>query len=260
MSCAGTRAAQNGGAWHYRRQKVLANLSKEYTSELAKISARIYAAAGGEFNVGSPKQLGEVLFDKLGITPEKQKKTAGGQRSTKESELVKMRGLHPIIDDVLAYRELSKLLSTYINALPSLLDAEGRVHTTFLQIGAATGRLASINPNLQNIPIKSELGRRIREAFVADKGYALVSFDYSQIELRIAAFLSGDEELTAIFKSERDVHSEVAARVFHVRQEDVTYEMRRRAKVINFGILYGMGINALRESLGTTRGEAQEFL
>jgi DNA polymerase-1 len=240
-------------------KEFLQELSKKYTAELKKISANIYKAAGGEFNVASPKQLGEVLFDKLGLTPEKQKKTAGGQRSTKESELVKMRGMHPIIDDILQFREISKLLSTYINTLPTLLDAEGRVHTTFLQIGAATGRLASIDPNLQNIPIKSELGRAIRNAFVADKGSVLVSFDYSQIELRIAAFLSGDEGLTEIFTGGRDVHSEVAARVFHVKEGDVTYEMRRRAKVINFGILYGMGVNALREALGTTRAEAQEF-
>ncbi len=240
-------------------KEFLKDLSKTYTAELKKISARIYEAAGGEFNIASPKQLGEVLFDKLGLTPEKQKKTAGGQRTTKESELVKMRGMHPIIDDILQFREISKLLSTYINTLPTLLDSEGRVHTTFRQIGAATGRLASVDPNLQNIPIKTELGRAIRHAFVADKGSCLVSFDYSQIELRIAAFLSGDEGLTEIFTSGRDVHSEVAARVFHVKQEDVTYEMRRRAKVINFGILYGMGVNALRESLGTSRGEAQEF-
>lgn len=240
-------------------KEFLKELSKEYSAELKKISARIYKAAGGEFNVSSPKQLGDVLFDTLGLTPEKQKKTAGGQRSTRESELIKMRGLHPVIDDILSYRELSKLLSTYIDTLPKLLDGEGRVHTTFVQIGAATGRLASQNPNLQNIPIKTELGRRIREAFVADKGNVLVSFDYSQIELRIAAFLSGDEGLTEIFTGGRDVHSEVAARVFHVRQGDVSYEQRRRAKVINFGILYGMGVNALREALGTTRGEAQEF-
>ncbi len=237
----------------------LKDLSKTYTKELNKIAERIYKAAGGEFNVNSPKQLGEVLFDKLGLTPEKQKKTAGGQRSTRESELVKMKELHPIIEDILSYRELQKLLSTYIDTLPTLLDAEGRVHTTFVQTGSATGRLASKDPNLQNIPIKTELGRAIRHAFVADKGWSLVSFDYSQIELRIAAFLSKDEGLTEIFKEGRDVHTEVAARVFHVKDADVTYEMRRRAKVINFGILYGMGVNALREALGTSRSEAQEF-
>ena len=237
----------------------LQKLSKEYTKELAAIAARIYKAAGGEFNVSSPKQLGEVLFDKLGLTPEKQKKTAGGQRSTRESELVKMKGMHPIIEDILSYRELQKLLSTYIDTLPTLLDSHDRVHTSFVQTGSATGRLASKDPNLQNIPIKTELGRRVRHAFVAEKGWSLVSFDYSQIELRIAAFLSRDEGLTEIFKEGRDVHTEVAARVFHVKDAEVTYEMRRRAKVINFGILYGMGVNALREALGTSRSEAQEF-
>jgi DNA polymerase-1 len=237
----------------------LKNLSEEYTKELKKIAGRIYAAAGGEFNVNSPKQLGEVLFDKLGLTPEKQKKTAGGARSTRESELVKMKHLHPIIDDILSYRELQKLLSTYIDTIPALLDSHDRLHTTFVQTGTATGRLSSKDPNLQNIPIKTELGRRIRHAFVADATCALVSFDYSQIELRIAAFLSRDEALTDIFKTGRDVHTEVAARVFHVRDADVTYEQRRRAKVINFGILYGMGVTALQAALGTSRKEAQEF-
>lgn len=237
----------------------LKDLSKEYTKELDKIAARIYKAAGGEFNVSSPKQLGEVLFDKLGLTPDKQKKTAGGQRSTRESELAKMKDMHPIIEDILTYRELSKLLGTYIDTLPTLLDEDGRVHTTFIQTGAATGRLASKDPNLQNIPIKTDLGRAIRKAFIADKGAVLVSFDYSQIELRIAAFLSGDKGLTEIFKSGRDVHKEVAARVFGVMESEVNYEQRRRAKVINFGILYGMGVNSLREALGTNRKEAQDF-
>lgn len=237
----------------------LKSLSKEYHGELKKIEARIHKAAGGEFNVASPKQLGEVLFDKLGLVVKNQKKTAGGARSTKESELEKMKDLHPIVGDVLAYRELSKLLGTYIDAIPQVLDSEDRVHTTFIQIGAATGRIATQNPGLQNIPIKTELGRAIRKAFVADKGMKLVSFDYSQIELRIAAFLSGDKSLTEIFMEGRDVHTEVASRVFHVKPEDVSYEQRRRAKVINFGILYGMGVNALKTGLGSTRAEAQEF-
>ncbi len=237
----------------------LKSLSKEYTAELNAIAKRVYKHAGGEFNISSPKQLGDILFDKLGLASAKQKKTAGGQRSTKESELVKLRDLHPIIDDILAYRELSKLLGTYIDALPSLLDKEDRVHTRFLQIGAATGRMASTDPNLQNIPIKTDLGRAIRHAFVASPGHELVSFDYSQIELRLAAFLSGDEALTQIFKDGRDVHTEVAARVFHVTALDVTAEMRRRAKVINFGILYGMGVNSLMQALGTKRDEAQDF-
>jgi DNA polymerase-1 len=235
----------------------LKKLSKEYHTELDKIAARIYEAAGGEFNINSPKQLGEVLFDKLGLAVKNQKKTAGGARSTKESELEKLKDLHPIVGDIMAHRELAKLLGTYIDALPEELDAQGRVHTTFIQIGAATGRIATQNPGLQNIPIKTELGRAIRHAFVASPGMKLVSFDYSQIELRIAAFLSGDEGLTEIFMRGRDVHTEVAARVFHTN--DVSYEQRRRAKVINFGILYGMGVNSLKASLGTSRAEAQEF-
>ncbi len=235
----------------------LEKLSKEYTAELDHIAKRIYTLAGGEFNIASPKQLGEVLFDRLGLIAKK--KTAGGQRSTREAELVKLKGAHPIIDDILAHRELSKLLSTYINSIPTLLDAQSRLHTRYVQVGAATGRMASKDPNLQNIPIKSELGRAIRHAFVASPGMQLVSFDYSQIELRVAALLSGDEALVDIFRRGRDVHTEVATRVFGVRAEDVSYEQRRRAKVINFGILYGMGVTALRESLGTTRGEAQDF-
>lgn len=235
----------------------LKKLSKEYRSELDKICNRIYKHAGGEFNIGSPKQLGEVLYDKLGL--QMKKKTAGGQRSTREAELQKLAGEHPIIEDILAYRELSKLLSTYIDSIPMLLDEENRLHTRYVQIGAATGRMASKDPNLQNIPIKTELGRRIRHAFVATPGMQLVSFDYSQIELRIAAILSGDEGLLEIFKDGRDVHAEVAARVFGKNSGLEPYEQRRRAKVINFGILYGMGVNALQQGLGTSRKEAQEF-
>jgi DNA polymerase-1 len=235
----------------------LKKLSKEYKGELDAISERIYAHAGGEFNIGSPKQLGEVLFDRLGLVAKK--KTAGGQRSTKESELQKLADAHPIIGDILAYRELSKLLSTYIDSIPALVDGESRLHTRYVQIGAATGRIASKDPNLQNIPVKTELGRRIRRAFVASPGMALVSFDYSQIELRIAAILSGDEGLLDIFRNGRDVHAEVAARVFGADSPLDAREQRRRAKVINFGILYGMGITALQQGLGTSRAEAQAF-
>jgi len=237
----------------------LKNLSKEYTTELNKIAARIYKAAGGEFNVNSPKQLGEVLFDKLGLTPEKQKKTAGGQRTTRESELIKMKDMHPIIGDILSYRELQKLLSTYIDTIPTLLDKENRLHSHFLQKGTSTGRLGSENPNVQNIPVKTELGRAIRRAFVTDKGYEMVALDYSQIELRIAALVTGDPGLIEIFKHNRDAHTEVASRVFKVDAKDVTRDQRRVAKVINFGILYGMGVTSLQQSLGTNRKEAQEF-
>src|SRR6185295_10472552 len=221
----------------------LKELSKEYTKELGKLEKKIYAHAGVEFNVSSPKQLGEILFTKLGIGIEgkRQKKTATGQLSTKESELTKLKNAHPIINDILAYRGLSKLLGTYIDAIPPLLDTGSRLHTTFIQTGAATGRMASKDPGLQNIPIKTELGRRIRHAFVATPGYELAAFDYSQIELRIAAFLSGDQKLIDIFKRGEDVHAAVASAVFNVPTQKVDAEMRRRAKVINFGILYGMG-------------------
>jgi DNA polymerase-1 len=241
-------------------ESVLASLQETYREELASIEGRIFKAAGHEFNVSSPKQLGEVLFDELKIIPERQKKTAGGQRSTRESELEKIKEAHPIVADILEYRELKKLLSTYIENLPPLLDTEHRLHAEFLQTGTTTGRMSSQNPNLQNIPVHSERGRAIRHAFVASPGYTLVALDYSQIELRIAAILSGDEKLCAIFNSGRDVHREVAASVFHVAPEAVDAEMRRRAKVINFGILYGMGAQALRQQLGSTMAEAHQFI
>lgn len=237
----------------------LQKLADTYRSELEKIEQRIFQAAGEAFNLNSPKQLGEILFTKMALGGAKQKKTATGQVSTKESELEKLRESHPIIGDVLAYRELQKLLSTYIDVIPKMVDGDNRLHTRFAETGSTTGRLASKDPNLQNIPVKTELGKAIRGAFIAPKGFVLAAFDYSQIELRIAAILSGDEQLIEIFKSGRDVHAEVAARVFGVDSSAVTPEMRRRAKVINFGILYGMGVNALRENLGTDRKEAQEF-
>lgn len=239
--------------------KALAGLAKAYHADLQKVEKRIYKHAGREFNVSSPKQLGEVLFDELALTPERQKKTAGGARSTRESELEKIRGAHPIVVDILEYRELKKLLSTYIENLPAMLDADNRLHADFLQTGTTTGRMASQNPNLQNIPIHSIRGQAIRHAFVAPGGFTLVALDYSQVELRLAAILSGDEKLCAIFRSGRDVHREVAAHVFHVAPEQVDAEMRRRAKIINFGILYGMGINALRTQLGTTTAETHAF-
>jgi DNA polymerase-1 len=240
----------------------LASLNKEYGKELAKIAARIYKHAGHEFNINSPKQLGDVLYDELKLSLPRQKKTAGGARTTREEELSKMADQHPVIAETLAYRELQKLLSTYIEKIPALVAGDGRLHAEFLQSGTVTGRMGCQNPNLQNIPIRTDYGKRIREAFVAEQGFMLVSLDYSQIELRIAAGLSGDEKLVQVFKEGRDVHSEVAARVFNVPPEMVDYEMRRRAKVINFGILYGMGVNALRSTLGegVTRDEASAYL
>ena len=239
--------------------KYLNKLSKEYHTELDKIRKRIYKHAEGEFNINSPKQLGEILFDKLELTPKNQKRTSTGQRSTKESELDKLRGEHPIIEDVFAYRELQKLLSTYIDTLPTLVGKDGRLHAQFLQAGTTTGRMASQEPNLQNIPVKTEHGRKIRNAFVAEKGNVLVALDYSQIELRVAAILSKDKKLLSVFREGGDIHAAVASQVFDT--EEVTKDMRRQAKVINFGILYGMGVNALRANLGgeTTQKEARDF-
>jgi DNA polymerase-1 len=234
-------------------------LSKNFHKELSSIEAKIWKEAGEEFNINSPKQLGDVLFDKLGLTAKGLKKTSGGARSTRESELLKLKEEHKIIDDILAYRELQKLLSTYVDVIPAMAGVDGRLHTNLNQTGTTTGRMSSSNPNLQNIPVKEGLGMMIRNGFIAPKGYKLVAFDYSQIEIRVLAQLSGDETLQAIFKEGKDVHANVAARVFGVPEQEVTKDMRRKAKVINFGIIYGMGVNALRANLGSTRAETQEF-
>jgi len=238
----------------------LKNLSKEYHKKLSELEKNIWLLCGQEFNLNSPKQLGKVLFEDLEIKAKNQKKTSTGAKSTRESELEKMKDLHPAISLILEYRELQKLLSTYIDNIPGMLAEDGRLHAKFLQAGTTTGRMSSQNPNLQNIPIKSDLGKKIRDAFVAEKSFSLAAFDYSQIELRVAAFLSKDEKLLKIFKNGEDVHSAVASAVFNVPLEKVDSEMRRRAKVINFGIIYGMGVNALRANLGTTKEEAQNFL
>jgi DNA polymerase I len=235
-------------------------LSRDYHKRREGFEREIFELAGVEFNINSPKQLGEILFDTMNLSATGISKTSTGARSTRESELEKLRDKHPIVEKIFEYRELQKLLSTYIDVLPTLVDQEDRLHTTFLQHGTTTGRISSQNPNLQNIPIKTEQGRHIRRAFIAKDGHQLLSLDYSQIELRVAAFLSRDEKLVEIFKTNGDVHTSVASQVFNVPEEAVDKEMRRRAKIINFGILYGMGVNALKTNLGTTRTEAQEFL
>ena len=239
--------------------KKLEELSKDYHRQLEQLEKKIWKLAGEEFNINSPKQLGEILFDKLNLSAGKIKKTAGGARSTRAGELEKLRGTHEIIDYLLSYREFQKLLSTYIDNLPDMVGDDGRLHTTFIQTGTATGRLASNNPNLQNIPIKSKLGRAIRDVFIAGKGFKLVAFDYSQIELRIAAILSKDATMQKILKEGFDVHTATASKIFSVAENTVTKDMRRMAKVINFGILYGMGINALKQNLGTSKEQAQKF-
>jgi len=239
-------------------KKYFENLSTKYHEELEKVRAKIHQMAGVEFNINSPKQLGEVLFGKMGIKTNK-KKGVSGSFSTKVSILEELEEDNPIIKEILSYRELQKLLSTYIDVIPQMAGEDGRLHAKFLQNATTTGRFSSQDPNLQNLPVKTELGRRIRSGFVSAPGCKLVAFDYSQIELRVAAMLSGDVKMTKIFKDKKDIHAGVASFVFGVPIPDVDHEMRRKAKVINFGILYGMGVTALRKNLGGTREEAQKF-
>jgi DNA polymerase-1 len=234
-------------------------LSKSYHAELSKIESAIYAHAGKEFNINSPKQLGDLLFDELKLAAKGLKKTAGGALSTRESELEKLKDTHPIIEQILAYRELQKLLSTYIDTIPAMADEQGRLHTTLNQAGTTTGRMSSNNPNLQNIPAHGDRAKEIRRGFVAAPGYLFVACDYSQIEMRILALLSGDEKLIDTFQKGKDVHASVASFVFKVPEDKVTPDMRRQAKVINFGIIYGMGVNSLKANLGSTRDEAETF-
>ena len=239
-------------------KKYFENLSKEYHKELDKLTAKIYKIAGTEFNINSPKQLGEVIFGKMGMKSNK-KKSASGSFSTRVSVLEELEEDNPIIKEILSYRELQKLLSTYIDVIPKMVGEDGRLHAKFLQNGTTTGRFSSQDPNLQNLPIKSELGKKIRNGFVAGEGYKLLAFDYSQIELRVVAMLSGDKKMTQIFREQKDIHAGVASFVFGVPIDKVNSEMRRAAKVINFGIIYGMGVSSLRKSLGGTRQEAQKF-
>jgi DNA polymerase-1 len=238
---------------------------REYGVELDKKAAelqnRIQESAGGPFNLNSPKQLGEVLFDRLKLI-EKPKKTASGQYQTNEQVLQSLTGLHPIVQDILDYREVTKLNNTYVEALPHTVSkVTGRVHTTFHQLMAATGRMASSDPNLQNIPIRSDLGREIRKAFVPGfDGWVLMSADYSQIELRVMAALSGDKAMIEAFAQGLDIHQATAARVYGVELDGVLPEMRRTAKMVNFGIIYGISAFGLSQRLGIPRGEAATII
>ncbi len=238
---------------------------REYGVELdkkaAELQKRIQESAGGPFNLNSPKQLGEVLFDRLKLI-EKPKKTATGQYQTNEQVLQSLTGLHPIIQDILDYREVTKLNNTYVEALPHAVSkVTGRVHTTFHQLMAATGRMASSDPNLQNIPIRSDLGREIRKAFVPGfDGWVLMSADYSQIELRVMAALSGDKAMIEAFAQGLDIHQATAARVYGVELDGVLPEMRRTAKMVNFGIIYGISAFGLSQRLGIPRGEAATII
>ncbi len=237
----------------------LKKLSDEYHTELDAHEKKIFELAGMEFNIKSPKQMSEVLFETMGLPTKGLKKTAGGAYSTRESELEKLADDYEIIAAILSYREVQKLLSTYIDNLPDMVDENDRLHPTLLQAGTSTGRFSSVDPNIQNIPIRTKHGSRIRNAFRAADGYVLLACDYAQVELRVAAIMAQDEYLMQTFIDGVDVHTAVAARVFGVDAGDVTKEMRSRAKVINFGILYGMGVSALMKNLGTTRAEAQDF-
>lgn len=241
--------------------KTLKEFSEKLTLETKKIQQEIYNMAGVEFNISSPKQLGETLFNKLQISS-KPKKTKTGQYSTSEDVLIKLKHRHPIIELILEYRSLTKLKNTYVDALPNLVNPrDGRLHTSYNQAVAATGRLSSNNPNLQNIPIRTERGREIRKAFIPrNKEYVLLASDYSQIELRIIAHLSEDKGLVTAFLKGMDIHTATAAKVYGVTPEMVTKEMRRNAKMVNFGIIYGISAFGLSERLGIPRKEAAQII
>lgn len=240
----------------------LADYSKQLEKEAKKAEESVYKQAGVRFNLASPKQLGEVLFDKLKLDPSA-RKTKTGQYQTGEDVLLKLAAKgHQIVDDILAFRELTKLKSTYVDSLPLLINRKtGRVHTTYGQAVAVTGRLASNNPNLQNIPVRTDRGKEIRKAFIPrDSKHVLLSADYSQIELRIVAAISNDVNMSNAFKGGTDIHTATASRVYNVAEKDVTKEMRYKAKSVNFGIIYGQGAFGLADNLGISRTEAKEII
>ena len=242
-------------------EQFLNEYSKVLEADIKISEERVFEQAGVRFNLASPKQLGEVLFDILKIDP-KAKKTKTGQYATGEDVLTKLAAKHKIVDDILNFRELSKLKSTYVDALPAILNPKtGRIHTSYAQAVAVTGRLSSTNPNLQNIPIRSERGREVRKAFIPrDPSRILVSADYSQIELRVVAAISGDPNMCDAFKQGKDIHTATAAKVYGIAESEVTKEQRYKAKSVNFGIIYGQGAFGLAENLGISRTEAKEII
>lgn len=240
--------------------QLLKRYSIELNDLLKKKSAKIFNISGSNFNISSPKQLGEVLFEKMNLV-KKPKKTKSGQYSTSEETLLKLKGEHEIIDHILDFREIKKLLSTYVDALPEIINIKtGRIHTTFNQSVASTGRLSSARPNLQNIPIRTERGMKIREAFIAKKGFSLLAADYSQIELRIMASLSKDKSMLEAFNNNLDIHSATAAKVYNVDLKDVDRSMRSAAKAVNFGIIYGISAFGLSQNIGVSRTEAKQII
>ena len=233
-------------------------LREEYEKYVGELTQEVYELAGVEFNLNSPIQLGEVLFEKLGLPTKGVKKTQRGY-STGAKELEKLKNLHPVIPKLMEYREAAKLLNTYIIPLPQLADEEDRIHTTFTQDVTATGRLSSVNPNLQNIPTRTEAGRKIRGGFGVESGKVMISADYAQFELRLAAAMSGDTALVNDFNNGVDIHTKTAAEVYKIPMSVVTKQQRREAKVVNFGIIYGMSAKGLADATGMTVAEAQEF-
>lgn len=239
--------------------KFMEVLSVEIDDKISDLQQEIYGFANKEFNIASPPQLAEVLFEEMSIPTEGIKKGKTGY-STAASELDKLRGQHPIIDLISQYREVAKLKNTYVDTLPNQVDSNSRVHTTFNLTIAQTGRLSSTDPNLQNIPVRTELGKRIRQAFVAEKGNVLIGADYSQFELRLAAYLSDDKKLIEQFNEDIDVHLSTAAQIYDRKPEDVSKNMRRDAKVVNFGIMYGLGPHGLTAATGMTYAQAKDFI
>ncbi|MFH1142530.1 MAG: DNA polymerase, partial [Candidatus Uhrbacteria bacterium] len=239
--------------------KFLDQFSKKLSISIEQLTKKIYKQAGQEFNVRSPIQLAEILFEKLKLPTKGIKKTKTGY-STAAPELVKLMQAHAIIPMIDEYRELAKLASTYVDALPKLVKKDGRVHTSFNQTVTATGRLSSSNTNLQNIPIRTELGREIRKAFIAESGKVLIAADYSQIELRVVSIIANDKAFQKAFHEGADIHTRTSAEILNIPEKDVTKDQRRAAKAINFGIIYGMGPRALAISTGLSFSEAQDFI
>jgi DNA polymerase-1 len=232
------------------------------TSGLASLEKQIFEQVDKPFNINSPQQLSDVLFNRLKlVSPDRGRKTASGHLSTSADVLEQLRGKHPVVDMILEYRELAKLKSTYVDALPQAVDANtGRVHTSYSQTGSVTGRLSSNDPNLQNIPIRTEIGRRVRNGFIAEDGNVLLSVDYSQVELRLVAIMAGDEAMLEAFRAGQDIHIATAAAIYGLPIASVTKDMRRHAKAINFGLIYGMSSFGLTRTTDLTLGEAENFV
>ena len=238
----------------------LRDTSLDFSHRMQEIEEEVYQLADKKFNVSSPKQVGELLFEKLHLLA-KPKKTKTGQYATSEEVLIPLKKLHPVVGKILDYRGYKKLLSTYIDALPLLVSKKtGYIHTSYNQAVTSTGRLSSSDPNLQNIPVREDIGKEVRKAFIPDDGCLFLSADYSQIELRIMAHLSGDENMIEAFREGRDIHAATAAKIYRIPLEEVTKDQRRKAKTANFGIIYGITTFGLAERMEVSRGEARELI